>query len=1098
MKKKLALLMLSIAAVLCMIGFVACSNDTEDPDSAGQYQVCFDTNGNGYLDNSTVYASVIEEAPVPNSYDNMQSFAGWYTDPNCSDGNKVAFPYTVTGDITLYAKWEEIPFIFELNEDGTGYIVTDYIGDRFDEAQSVIIPETHNGLPVVEIGEQAFINCENIERLSIPSSIRVISPSAFDGCQNLRYNEYDNAYYLGNDKNPYVVLMQAKDQAIDSCIIHEKTKIINHGAFVLCENLTDITIPNGVVFIGINAFFGCDRLTDISVPDSIQLVAEGAFECANLSYNLYNGAYYLGNNINPYVFLIQAADEVTDCVIHENTKVINNFVFQNCDSLKSVSIPGGIVSIGPDLFYNCVNLTSVEIENGIKEIGQGMFSGCEKLETVVIPDSVLSIGYGAFVGCSNLKSISIGSSVSFIGNDAFHGCRSLTEIVIPNSVTSIGWNIFAGCESLQTVVIGRGVTFIGGSAFRDCSNLEEITVIDGNTAYYTAGNCLIDIENQSIVLGLNDCVIPSDGSVLSIADYAFSARDKLTNIEIPESIQSIGSYAFSNCTNLTTVSFAENSQLRGIADYAFENCGKLTSIMFPEGIDYIGRYALFNCESLTDIFIPASVEDIGDDVFRGCTSIESIRVANGNATYHSKGNCLIETESKTLILGCKNSKIPSDGSVTSIGDYAFDDCTGLTSIVIPDSVTSIGMEAFNDCTGLTSIAIPNNVTSIGMNAFNGCNALTIYCEATSKPDGWDVYWNRYYSHSPFYGLRNSCYPVVWNCKSDEIADDGYIYEVIGGIRYALKDGTATVSGQPSNISASIIIPASVTYKEQSYSVTSIGNHAFDGCIELTSITIPDSVTSIGDCAFYGCIGLTSITIPDSVTSIGYEAFFGCSLLTSINVDENNPKYCSKNGIVFSKDKTMLVCYPAGKKNSSYFIPDSVTSIGSYAFDGCGALKTVTFNENSQLNTIRRYAFYGCSTLTSITIPDGVTSLGDFAFHSCTSLETVTFGGNSQLEVIGISAFYGCSTLTSIIIPNSVTNIGREAFDRCDGLGTIYYGGTEEQWDAVLIGERNYYLENATRYYYSEELTEEQKADGNNYWHYGTDGVTPVVWTKETT
>lgn len=393
----------------------------------------------------------------------------------------------------------------------------------------------------------------------------------------------------------------------------------------------------------------------------------------------------------------------------------------------------------------------------------------------------------------NLKSISIGSCVSFIGNDAFAGCRSLTEIVIPNSVTSIGWNIFAGCESLQTVVIGRGVTFIGGSAFRDCSNLEEITVIDGNTAYYTAGNCLIDIENQSIVLGLNDCVIPSDGSVLSIADYAFSARDKLTNIEIPESIRSIGSYAFSNCTNLTTVSFAENSQLRGIADYAFENCGKLTSIMFPEGIDYIGRYAFFNCESLTDIFIPASVEDIGDDVFRGCTSIESIRVANGNATYHSKGNCLIETESKTLILGCKNSKIPSDGSVTIIGDYAFDSCTGLTSIVFPDSITSIGNDAFDGCTGLTSIVIPDSVTSIGMNAFNGCNALTIYCEATSKPDGWDIYWNRYYSHSPFYGLRNSSYPVVWNCKSDEIADDGYIYEVIGGIRYALKDGTATVS-----------------------------------------------------------------------------------------------------------------------------------------------------------------------------------------------------------------------------------------------------------------------------------------------------------------
>ncbi len=325
-----------------------------------------------------------------------------------------------------------------------------------------------------------------------------------------------------------------------------------------------------------------------------------------------------------------------------------------------------------------------------------------------------------------------------------------------------------------------------------------------------------------------------------------------------------------------------------------------------------------------------------------------------------------------------------------------------------------------------------------------------------------------------------------------------IYEVIGGIRYALKDGTATVSGQPISISASIIIPASVTYKEQSYSVTSIGNHAFDGCIELTSITIPDSVTSIGDCAFYGCIGLTSITIPDSVTSIGYEAFFGCSALTSINVNENNPKYCSENGIVFSKDKTTLVCYPAGKTNSSYFIPDTVTSIGSYAFNGCDTLETVTFGKNSQLESIKHYAFYGCSTLTSISIPDSVIVIGMDAFNDCDALETVTFGKNSQLEVIDYDTFYGCSTLTSITIPESVTIIGEEAFYACDKLETVFYGGTEEQWNAVSIDWRNYDLENATKYYYSEELTDEQKADGNNYWHYGSDGVTPVVWTKETT
>ena len=132
-----------------------------------------------------------------------------------------------------------------------------------------------------------------------------------------------------------------------------------------------------------------------------------------------------------------------------------------------------------------------------------------------------------------------------------------------------------------------------------------------------------------------------------------------------------------------------------------------------------------------------------------------------------------------------------------------------------------------------------------------------------------------------------------------------------------------------------------------------------------------------------------------------------------------------------------------------------------------SLKTVVVTGGTSIGS---YAFYNCRNLTSVTIPDSVTSIGDYTFR-------------------------GCSMLTSIIIPDSVTSIGKEAFDRCDRLETVYYGGTEEQWDAVLIGKWNYYLEDATRYYYSEELTEEQKADGNNYWHY-VDGV-PVVWTKET-
>ena len=215
------------------------------------------------------------------------------------------------------------------------------------------------------------------------------------------------------------------------------------------------------------------------------------------------------------------------------------------------------------------------------------------------------------------------------------------------------------------------------------------------------------------------------------------------------------------------------------------------------------------------------------------------------------------------------------------------------------------------------------------------------------------------------------------------------------------------------------------------SVTSIGNFAFEGCIGLTSVTIPNSVTSIGRQAFDGCSGLTSVTIPNSVTSIGNWAFDGCSGLTEINVDENNSTYSSIDGVVFNKSQTELVCYPDGKQGA-YTIPNSVTSIGKYAFEECKGLTSVTI-PNSVVS-IGEYAFDGCSGLTSVTIPNSVTSIGKYAFLDCSGLTSVIIG--NSVKSIGSGAFYGCSGLTSVTIPNSVTSIGGNAFYYCSGLTEI--------------------------------------------------------------
>ena len=402
---------------------------------------------------------------------------------------------------------------------------------------------------------------------------------------------------------------------------------------------------------------------------------------------------------------------------------------------------------------------------------------------------------------------------------------------------------------------------------------------------------------------------------------------------------------------------------------------------------------------------------------------------------------VVSSDNKVTITDCKESAsgaitIPSeiDGKpVTSIGNGAFWGCTGLTSITIPNSVTSIGGEAFRGCTGLTSITIPNSVTSIGDYAFYKCTGLTSITIPNSVTSIGDL-----------------AFEDCTGLTSINVASDNNYYSSNNGVLFNKKK------------------TALIRYPEGK---------------SQTSYTIPNSVTRIGYGAFRGCTGLTSITIPNSVTSIASWAFDGCTGLTSINVASGNNYYSDNNGVLFNKKKTELIRYPEGKSQTSYTIPDSVTSIGNWAFDGCTGLTSITIPNSvtsigahafdgctgltsitipNSVTSIGYMAFYGCTGLTSITIPNSVTSIGNWAFFECTGLTSITIP--NSVTSIGDGAFNSCTGLTSITIPDSVTSIGDLAFNGCTGLKDVYYTGSKDEWEAISIGAGNGCLLNATIHY----------------------------------
>ena len=291
-----------------------------------------------------------------------------------------------------------------------------------------------------------------------------------------------------------------------------------------------------------------------------------------------------------------------------------------------------VTSIADKAFAEGYKRTSVFIPSSVKSIGKYAFRYCYFLKSVTMEEGVTSIGDHAFEQCVSLASIDIPDSVTSIGDHAFEQC-ALASIDIPDSVTSIGNHAFKYCSQLESIRIGSGVTSIGDYAFSGCSSLESIVAEEGNAVYHSEGNCLIETDSKTLIVGCKNSVIPSDGSVTRIGDHAFALRSSLTSIVIPEGVTSIGEEAFWYCSSLTSIVIPEG--VTSIGDSAFWYCSSLTSIIIPEGVTSIGPSAFGGCSSLTSITIPDSVTSIGDCAFGWCNALTSINFQGSMAQWKS-------------------------------------------------------------------------------------------------------------------------------------------------------------------------------------------------------------------------------------------------------------------------------------------------------------------------------------------------------------------------------------------------------------------------------------------------------------------------------
>ncbi len=812
---------------------------------------------------------------------------------------------------------------------------------------------------VTEIADSAFENATWIKSIEIPASVTRIGNNAFNGCTNLA-----------------------------SITFAENSKLNDLGAYAFAGTpITTISLPNSLKELKGYTFYNCTELTSVTLPNKLEKL--GAYNSYGASYDFY-GCVKLASIDLPDTLVITGTD-VASC---------GTYAFQGCDSLTSVTLPEGVTYLPSNFFNSCDNLTTVTFEGKITNIGSSAFSYCAKLTTINgLDDTLTKIGMYAFSGCQKLPTFYFSKNLASLGTAAFQNCYELAgDIVLPETVTSLSYRTFTNCYKI-TSVVALGVVTTDDLTYGVFENCEELTTV-------TFGN----------------------------------------NIEY------IAPYTFKNCKKLTTVNIPAAAPLSNVGSSAFLNC-PITSFTFPDTLKTIGASA-FEGTLLTLVNIPTSVTSIGSGAFAGCKNLQGFEVATDNSNYYAGGFGELYDSADTLL--CLPAGIAGDangylelGANVSLAAYAFQgsilksvglptamieipeglfEDSSIETIEIPAEVTTIGNYAFRNCTSLHTVYFAGSkTTKIGASAFYGCESLT----SINLQDSIETINGSAFAYT---GLTSFVVPANVTSitaslflhaeKLESVTLHSGVTAIgMNAFSYtALKEITIPATVKTVAPKDDILVPLDPEQIEGAFAYCTsletvtfegtldkdMSNGMFVGCTSLTSVTLPSNTKTIGIRMFEGCTSLETLEIPSTVTKIAQKAFKD-SGLKSVELPEGLETI---NKFAFENTKLVEITVPA-----------SVKTIGDGASAGLSLRPSLGGGTTEE--TKDSYVFQNCKDLTTVVFEGVPDNMYKGTFKDCTALTSVTLA-NGWTE-LSDNTFEGCTTLTNFVLPSSVTTMGTNVF-----------------------------------------------------------------------